>query len=239
MTVNDIYRQIALLSKEKEYTFRNNSNRNTFRFVKKNNATQALHFVRISNGETSNVTVSDMNLKKIASKVRPYIPFQIDVIVGASGNWRSLFESALAYTPQFYACVINRQRHLVWAPEHQHEQDVLCVADDDLLKLFSKQSRFYDFRYFIDNCYPFDNCYEDFNYAFNDLLKIFRHIGKEIYSIYDISEATEISELIDKSEEYSYQALHSSIKTNSNFSLYDIAISYKKFLLAKQYFANY
>ena len=49
----------------------------------------------------------------------------------------------------------------------------------------------------------------------------------------------ELKQVIERAEEYAYQALHSSIKTNSNFSLYDIAISYKKFLLAKQYFANY
>ncbi len=239
MTINDLFKQINLLSKEKTYTFRNKSNRNEFKYVKRDINKHALYFLRVQGERTSLVSVSERNLLKIAEKVRPYVPFQIDVIVGASGNWRSLFESALAYTPQFYACTLNNQRHLIWAPEHPHELNVLSEADVATLKVFSKQSRYNDFKYYMDNCYAFDNCYELFKNGLTTLLTIFRQYDSELYSIYDISEVDRLKELINKAETLASQNFHAPLHENKSFCLYDIAIAYQKFLVAKKYFAYY
>lgn len=239
MTINDIYRQVCLLSKDHIYTFRNESNHNVFKYVGRDPRTHALHFVRIQGERQSQVTVSERNLAKIAEKVRPYVPFQIDVIVGASGNWRSLFESALAYTPQFWACMQNKQRHLIWAPEHPHDLNLLYEADEAMLQVFAKQSRFYDFQYFIDNCYPYANCYEHFKKGLTELLSVFRQFNPDIRSIYDISDVEQIRSLIETAESNCYQIFHTPLPTNNHFCLFDVAQSYLKFLTAKNYFAFY
>ena len=239
MTINDLTRQISQLSRDQEYSFCNTNNHNTFKYVRRDNTTHALHFVRIQDGETSQVTVSERNLEKIANKVRAYVPFQIDVIVGASGNWRSLFESALAYTPQFYACKINRQRHLIWAPDHPHDLNTLCNADENLLIVFKKQSRFYDFQYFIDSCYPFDNCYEDFKNGLTDLLRLIRGVDESIFSVYDIADKDKMTDIINRIDSHSYVDFHTPISNNPHFCLYDIAKAYRNFLNAKDYFAFY
>lgn len=239
MTITEIFKQINFLSKDKEYAFWNGANRNTFKYTKRDSKTNALHFIRIKGGAESKVTISERNLIKIANKVRPYIPFQIDVIVGASGNWRSLFESALLYTPQFYACSIDGQRHLIWAPEHEHELDVLVTANTELQLTFAKQSRFYDFQYYMDNCYAFENCYPVFINNINDLLRLFRKHNTNLYSIYDISDFEQIQTLIELSNEHDYQIFHTPLSEDRNFCLFDIAQAYKKFLLAKKYFAYY
>lgn len=239
MTINDINRQVCLLSRDQEYTFRNSANRNEFKFVKRDASTHALHFVRIQGDKQSQVTVSERNLAKIAAKVRAYVPFQIDVIVGASGNWRSLFESALAYTPQFYACMLNNQRHLIWAPDHPHALNVLCEADAAMLQVFAKQSRFYDFQYFICNCYPFSDCYEHFKNGLTELLRIFRRFNANLRSVYDISDVDQLESLINTAEDECSQDFHAPLPTNAHFSLFDVAQAYLNFLTAKNYFAFY
>lgn len=239
MKISDLFKQINLLSKEIDYSFRNDKNPNSFKYIKRDGNTNALHFVRIQNGRGSNVTVSARNLTKIANKVRAYVPFQIDVIVGASGNWRSLFESALAYTPQFYICMLNGQRHLVWAPEHPHELNELTDVKDDLLAVFEKQSRYYDYQYFIENCYPYSGVLEDFKSGIVDLLSLFRRFDDNIFSVYDISDSEQMKSLINMAEQQIHTDFHNSLRSNIHFSLYDVAQSYLKFLVAKQYFAFY
>lgn len=237
MTINDLYTQINQLSKSVGYSFRNTANRNSFRYVGRRG--KSLQFIRIQASGESNVTVSERNLQKIANKVRPYVPFQIDVIVGASGNWRSLFESALAHTPQFYLCMINAQRHLIWAPEHPHEVGHLTNVTNTLLTVFNKHSRFIDFKYFMENCYPYESCYEDFKNGLSEFLRIARKIDDTIQSIYDIGSIDTMSELINSIEEKYVAAFHKALISNSHFAVCDVARAYLMFLKAKDYFAFY
>lgn len=65
-------------------------------------------------------TVSLVNLDRIIPNIYELVPFSIDALVNASGNWRSGFESLLAHTSEFYTCKINNQKHLVWVPEEKH-----------------------------------------------------------------------------------------------------------------------
>lgn len=246
MKVSEIIGQIQQLKRGQEYSFQNKINKNTFRYVKKALKPQtALIFERIQfdketgKFKTSRVSVTERNLQKLASRIRPYVPFQIDVIVGASGNWRSLFESALAYTPNFYACLIGGQRHLVWAPEHPHELNTLTIATQSELKIFEKQSRFYDYKFFVENCYPYSEKYEDFKLGIVRLLTMFRGLGLDVNSLYEISSPEIIGEYIRTADSEIYSKFHESLPSTPNFSLADVAKSYRMFLLAKQYFAYY
>lgn len=237
MTINDLYTQINQLSKSVEYAFRNNANQNTFKYEGRHG--KNLRFLRIQLKGESRVTVTERNLKKIASKVRPYVPFQIDVIVGASGNWRSLFESALAYTPFFYMCMINGQRYLIWAPEHPHQIGVLTEVNDELLKVFNKHSRIIDFRFYMEQCYPFEHCYNDFKNGLSELLRLVRNQDDTIGSLYDVDDIEQMNNIILCLDQNSYPEFHQALSSNHQFSLYDVARAYLMFLKAKDYFAFY
>ena len=237
MTINDLYSQINQLSRSTEYAFRNNANQNTFKY--EGRCGKNLRFLRIQPKGKSSVTVTERNLQKIVNKVRPYVPFQIDVIVGASGNWRSLFESALAYTPQFYMCMVNAQRHLIWAPEHPHQIGKLTEVDDVLLKVFNKHSRFIDFKFFMEHCYPFEHCYDDFKNGLSELLRLVRVQDESINSVYDIHNIEQMSILIQNLEQNSYSDFHKALISNPQFALCDVARAYFMFLKAKDYFAFY
>ena len=237
MTINDLYTQINQLSKSVEYAFRNNANQNTFKYEGRHG--KDLRFLRIQSKGESQVTVTERNLKKIASKVRPYVPFQIDVIVGASGNWRSLFESALAYTPLFYMCKVKAQRHLIWAPEHPHQIGVLTEVNDDLLKVFNKHSRIIDFRFYMEQCYPFEHCYNDFKNGLSELLPLVKTQDESINSVYDIYDIEQMNDLIQNLEKNSYSDFHKELFSNHQFALCDVARAYLMFLKAKDYFAFY
>lgn len=237
MTINDLITQVNRLSKVQSYAFRNKSNHNTFMYVGR--LGQSLKFLRIQDEKKTDVTVSERNLQKIVNKVRAYVPFQIDVIVGASGNWRSLFESALAYTPQFYLCMKDGQRHLIWAPQYPHKPNVLTSATAENLVAFNKCSRLNDFEFFMENCYPISGCYDDFRNALGELLRIIRLYDFSIKSVFDIGDAAYFNELINKMDSGSHSELQKPMSNNHNFSLYDAAKAYLMFLNAKDYFAFY
>jgi len=89
--------------------------------------------------------ISSEMLWRVANYIRPNIPFNIDRILGSSYNTRSLLESLLAHTPQFYYCYPGRiercsdkerikrgHKHLIWCPEEPHANGVLIEKDVEI-----------------------------------------------------------------------------------------------------------
>lgn len=77
---------------------------------------------------------------RIANACSEGEPFNVDRILGASYNTRSVFETLLALTPQFYTCypgrienmggnvkIKNGQKHLLWLPQKPHENGQIVV----------------------------------------------------------------------------------------------------------------
>lgn len=56
------------------------------------------------------------NLQTIADSVFENKPFVIDKIFNNGGNTRSVWESILANTSEFYKCMVQRNKNLVWVP---------------------------------------------------------------------------------------------------------------------------
>lgn len=66
--------------------------------------------------EQSPCFFTEDNLQTIADSVFENKPFVIDKIFNNGGNTRSVWESILANTSEFYKCMVQRNKNLVWVP---------------------------------------------------------------------------------------------------------------------------
>lgn len=84
------------------------------------------------------VSISRHMIWRIANALREGEPINFDRVLGASYNTRSVLESLLAHTPQFYWCTPGRieivnssseiqrgHKHLIWLPSEPHEPAML------------------------------------------------------------------------------------------------------------------
>lgn len=79
-------------------------------------------------------SISTEMIWRVANAISEGQPFNIDRILGASFNTRSVLETLLAYTPQFHLCYPGRiesiagtskikrgHKHLIWTPDQPHK----------------------------------------------------------------------------------------------------------------------
>ena len=87
-------------------------------------------------------SISSEMIWRVANAISQGDPFNIDRILGASYNTRSVFETLIALTPEFYYCYPGRikdidgrssiehgHKHLIWLPDTPHQQGVLTQKD--------------------------------------------------------------------------------------------------------------
>ena len=101
-------------------------------------------------GETASATkeesISTEMIWRVANGFRPGQPINLDRILGASYNTRSVLESLIAHTPQFYFCYPGRvedidfttkikhgHKHLLWNPENPHKLGTLEEAKTEVV----------------------------------------------------------------------------------------------------------
>lgn len=83
-------------------------------------------------------TISSEMIWRVANAISIGQPFNIDRILGASFNTRSVLETLLAHTPQFHYCYPGRiesiagksgikkgHKHLIWTPEKTHRLGIV------------------------------------------------------------------------------------------------------------------
>lgn len=83
-------------------------------------------------------SISSEMIWRVANAVNPGEPINLDRILGGSYNTRSVLETLMALTPEFYYCYPGRikdvdgyssiehgHKHLIWLPDSPHEQGVL------------------------------------------------------------------------------------------------------------------
>lgn len=80
---------------------------------------------------------------RLAEAIETERPFHVDTIFGGSGNIRSVVESLIAHTPQFYYCMPGRlelggstlskkvsgHKHLIYRPDNPHKNGVMAEFD--------------------------------------------------------------------------------------------------------------
>ena len=91
-------------------------------------------------------SISSQMIWRIANAFREEQPINFDRILGGSYNTRSVLESLLAHTPQFYYCYPGRvedidmstkikegHKHLMWCPERPHKAGILEKIPTDIV----------------------------------------------------------------------------------------------------------
>lgn len=92
------------------------------------------------------VSISQQMLWRLANAIQPNQPINVDRILGASYNTRSVLETLLVHTPQFYYCYPGRiesinsktkikdgHKHLIWKPESPNSNGVAQRTDTDIV----------------------------------------------------------------------------------------------------------
>ena len=111
--------------------------------------------------DTNEVTSSflhDDNLQIIVDSVNENKPFSIDKIFNNGGNTRSVWESVIANTSEFYKCMIGRNKNLVWIPTKKKpvgsvvEISVSEIPNSYADENLSVESIRKEFEFFLFNC---------------------------------------------------------------------------------------
>lgn len=139
---------INQLPKNKDYNYINPQNHGLIRILRVNLPEGPIIIKRWnpSKGETANsspeVSISTEMIWRVANAFFENQPLNIDRLLGASYNTRSVLESLIAYTPQFYYCYPGRildiaghtnveqgHKHIIWCPNEPHENGVLLKKE--------------------------------------------------------------------------------------------------------------
>lgn len=102
-----------------------------------------------SKGGTSDTareeSISSEMVWRVANAIFEGQPINLDRVLGGSYNTRSVLESLIAHTPQFYYCYPGRifdiagestvergHKHIVWLPSEPHANGVLALKDTEV-----------------------------------------------------------------------------------------------------------
>ncbi|MCC2878298.1 hypothetical protein LK536_18650 [Lachnoclostridium pacaense] len=97
--------------------------------------------------EAQEVSISAKMIQRYVNAIEEGKPVNIDRVLGASYNTRSVLESLLAYTPEFYYCYPGRiyidggkekkvekgHKHLIWLPDMPHETGKIALYETNLV----------------------------------------------------------------------------------------------------------
>lgn len=139
VTAEQLVRAISHLPKDRVYHYVNPATKGQIKIVRVDLPEGPVIIKRWNphEGETesgaSDESISTNMLWRVANAVRDGVPLNIDRVVGASYNTRSVLEALLAHTPQFYFCYPGRNmdtasihsvqrghKHLLWCPSDPH-----------------------------------------------------------------------------------------------------------------------
>lgn len=91
-------------------------------------------------------SMSSQMIWRVANALQEGVPVNVDRILGASYNTRSVLEALLVHTPQFYYCYPGRveqtnnkesvesgHKHLLWMPEKPHENGLMVKENTEIV----------------------------------------------------------------------------------------------------------
>lgn len=172
LTVEHLLELIDALPKERAYDY-----------VIAGDNKAVLHFVNIAdqtisidkenvNGTIKSANITSETINIIANGIKAYIPFTMDSILNGSGSSRSAWETIIANTSEFYKCMINRNKHLVWVPDSPHEIGQICEISEKELPYGTNN-------YLEPSIANFITRYDKQKYSFEELVNIFKRIHDE------------------------------------------------------------
>lgn len=152
LTASNIVSAIGQLPKDRTYQYINPRTRNQIEIVHVTYPEGPILIKRYNpaQGETPSGTreesISTQMIWRIANAFFPNQPINFDRVLGASYNTRSVLETLLAHTPQFYYCYPGRievissssqikggHKHLIWSPDQPHELGVIGQTNTEIV----------------------------------------------------------------------------------------------------------
>lgn len=145
ITAANLVSAIHQLPKNQDYNYINPKTKGLIRIVDVTLPEGGITFKRWtpSKGETANLakteSISSQLIWRVVNAFSENHPINIDRVLGASYNSRSVLESLIAHTPQFYYCYPGRiediagnveikhgHKHLMWIPSEPHRNGVIA-----------------------------------------------------------------------------------------------------------------
>ena len=152
LTASNLVAFINQLNKNTAYNYLNPKNRGLIQIVSIDGPEGPVKIKRwdTSKGEIPSESkiesISSELIWRVANAIHPNYPINIDRVLGASYNTRSVLEALLAHTPQFYYCYPGRiesihskstikkgHKHLIWMPEKPHQMGVKQETKTDIV----------------------------------------------------------------------------------------------------------
>lgn len=152
LTATDLVRAIAELPRDRSYSYVNPKNHGQIHIIDVIMPEGPIIFKRFvpSKGGTFDSAkeeyISTQLIWRVANAFSPGQPINLDRILGASYNTRSVLESLIAHTPQFYYTYPGRietfsstteikrgHKHLIWLPEQPHELGKMFEKKTDIV----------------------------------------------------------------------------------------------------------
>lgn len=139
MSPQVLVQSIRELSRDREYTYINPKNTGRIRIIDIQEPLGPITIKRYNPSKSESAddadleTISSNLIKRVANAISVGLPLNLDRVLGASYNTRSVLEALLAHTPQFYFCRPGRiqidecsttihkgHKHLLWRPDLPH-----------------------------------------------------------------------------------------------------------------------
>ena len=145
ITAANLVKMIDHLKKNVNYDYIDPSNTGTIKITRIEQPEGPIYIERTgrtSNKKPKETPISSNMIWRVANAIQEDVPINIDRILGASYNTRSVLETLLAYTPQFHITYPGRiesnvssseikkgHKHLIWLPKNPHKEGILHVIE--------------------------------------------------------------------------------------------------------------
>lgn len=152
LTASNIVSFINQLDKKASYNYINPKNKGLIKIVSVDQPEGPIRIKRWepNKGETDTAakeeSISPEMIWRIANAFQESRPINFDRILGGSYNTRSVLESLLAHSPQFYYCYPGRMentggaatiksghKHIIWLPDAPHRMGILEKHESNII----------------------------------------------------------------------------------------------------------
>lgn len=144
LTASNIVKAIASLPTDQWFEYINPKNKGKVKVVSVTKPEGPIIIKRADSKK--NESISSKMIWRLANAMQPDIPVNVDRVFAGSYNTRSVLETLLAHTPEFYWCTPGRielenstqeiksgHKHIVWRPNSLHKNGVLQKFETDVV----------------------------------------------------------------------------------------------------------
>lgn len=144
LTASNIVKAISGLPKDQWFEYVNPKNKGKVKVVSVTMPEGPIILQRFH--KKINESISSKMIWRLANSMLPNAPVNVDRVIAGSYNTRSVLETLMAHTPEFYWCTPGRielenstqeikagHKHLMWRPDTPHKNGVLEKFDTDIV----------------------------------------------------------------------------------------------------------